>query len=288
MRCALLRPPAIAGQPRHVAPRHARVRRHRQRAIASLALVLATGGVSGESIAPTYRHDWSEARSGLAYAGGSLAAMQSDDVANPGMLWVDRGSELWRGAAVSAPACAGCHAEGSMRGVAARLPAWSAPAGRVVDLEDRINACRVVRQREAPLPRGGDDLLALSAFVASQSRGLPLHVEVGGPARPAFERAQAFYVTRRGQLDLSCANCHDALAGRRLGSETISQGHPTAFPAYRLEWQGLGSLHRRLRACLYGVRAALPDEGAQLLTELELFLAWRADGLPVEAPGVRR
>ncbi|HET9046897.1 MAG TPA: sulfur oxidation c-type cytochrome SoxA, partial [Casimicrobiaceae bacterium] len=59
-------------------------------------------------------------------------------------------------------------------------------------------------------------------------------------------------------------------------------------PAYRLEWQTLGSLQRRLRACLFGIRASLPPEGSPVLTELELYLGWRANGLPVEAPGVRR
>jgi len=89
-------------------------------------------------------------------------------------------------------------------------------------------------------------------------------------------------------MNLSCANCHQDNWGKKLGPETISQGQPTAFPAYRLEWQAMGSLQRRLRACLFGIRASMPDEGAPVLTELELYLAWRADGLPVEAPGVRR
>jgi len=89
-------------------------------------------------------------------------------------------------------------------------------------------------------------------------------------------------------MNLACAGCHDRNWGKRLYTETISQGHPTAFPAYRLEWQGLGSLSRRIRACLFGVRARMPPPGAQELTEIALYLAWRAQGLPLEAPGVRR
>ena len=227
-------------------------------------------------------------RSGLAYAAPSIVALQADDGANPGLLWADRGEQLWRAPVAGAMACSGCHDASAMRGVAARMPAFDPRAGRVVDLEDRINAERVDRQRLAPLARGSEDLVALTAFVASQSRGVPISVRVDGPAAPAFEWARVFYATRRGQMDLACASCHDELAGRRLLNETISQGHPTAFPAYRLEWQSVGSLQRRLRACLFGIRASMPDEGAQVLTELELYLAWRAQGLPVEAPGVRR
>ena len=89
-------------------------------------------------------------------------------------------------------------------------------------------------------------------------------------------------------MNLACTQCHDQNYGKRLLNETLSQGQPTAFPAYRLEWQGVGSLQRRIRACLFGVRAAMPAPGAPELTDVELYLAWRAQGLPLEAPGVRR
>jgi len=228
-----------------------------------------------------------EPRSGIDYAGADVRAMQDDDLMNPGMLWVERGAALW---SAGPTACAGCHGDAatSMKGVAARYPAWDAKAARVVDLEDRIDACRVERQRAAPFPRESEDLLALTAFVATQSRGMPIAVDVDGPAHAAFERGRAFYTERRGQMNLACTNCHVDNAGKRLYAETISEGQPNAYPAYRLEWQSVGSLQRRLRACLYGVRAAMPPAGAPELTELELYLAARARGLPVETPGVRR
>ena len=226
-------------------------------------------------------------RSGIDYAGADVRAMQADDAQNPGMLWVERGAALWRD---GANACATCHGDAatSMRGVAARMPAWNTDAARVFDLEDQINACRVERQGRSALPRDSEDLNALTAYVATQSRGMPVNVAVGGPAQAAFERARAFYHERRGQMNLACANCHEQNAGKRLLVETISEGHGNAFPAYRLEWQTVGSLQRRLRACLFGIRATLPPQGSQVLTELELYLGWRANGLPVEAPGVRR
>ena len=131
-------------------------------------------------------------------------------------------------------------------------------------------------------------MLALTSFVALQSRGMPIGVAVDGVARAAFERGRAFYTRRQGQMNLGCTHCHDDNFGKRLYSERLSQGHPSAFPAYRLEWQGLGTLDRRVRACLFGIRAQMPPPGSREVADVELYLAWRAQGLPVEAPGVRR
>jgi sulfur-oxidizing protein SoxA len=115
-----------------------------------------------------------------------------------------------------------------------------------------------------------------------------MSVAIDGPARPFFDRGRALYHQRQGQLDLACAQCHDQSWGKRLRVERISQGHATGFPIYRLEWQTLGSLHRRLRACFQGVRAEPYPSGAPELVALELYLGWRAQGLPIETPAVRR
>ena len=228
-------------------------------------------------------------RSGLAFSGHDVQTLQADDAANPGMLWVQRGSELWTTAAPGG-SCASCHrdAADSMRGVAARYPAFDPFSGEVADLEARINRCRTQRQRAPAWSRESDDLLALTAYVSYQSRGLPVAVTIDGPARASFDRGRAIYFQRHGQMNLACAQCHDENWGKRLLAENISQGHGNAFPAYRLEWQNLGSLQRRIRACYFGVRAEMPTPGARALTDLELYLAWRAQGLPIEAPGVRR
>jgi sulfur-oxidizing protein SoxA len=90
-----------------------------------------------------------------------------------------------------------------------------------------------------------------------------------------------------GQLDFSCAQCHDEHAGQRLAGSTNPQAHPTGYPLYRLEWQTLGSLQRRLRGCMSGVRAEPYAYGAEELVELELYLARRAVGMRIEAPAVR-
>lgn len=228
-------------------------------------------------------------RSGYDEASPEVRAMQDDEL-GPGALWVAQGAALWEAPAGPAGrSCAGCHgtAESSMRGVAARYPAWDAGAGRVLSLGTRIAQCRTERQEAPPHDPEGADALALEAYVGSQSRGLPLHVEVGGAARPTFELGQAVFTTRMGQLNLACSQCHDTLAGERLAGSRIPQGHPTGYPLYRLEWQTLGSLYRRIRNCMTGVRAEPFPRDAPEVAALELYLAWRAEGLSVETPAVR-
>ncbi|MBL8384539.1 MAG: sulfur oxidation c-type cytochrome SoxA [Burkholderiales bacterium] len=230
-------------------------------------------------------------RSGSTYLSPELRAMQEDGFANPGMLWVEKGAKLWGvRAGADGRSCADCHgdARASMRGVAARYPAFDRAANRLLDLEGRINQCRAERQRAAPFAFESEELLGLTAHVASQSRGLPLKVAVDGPAAPHFARGRMLFERRIGQMNLACLHCHEWNAGRRLLAETISQGHPNAYPIYRLEWQSAGSLQRRLRACYSGVRAELPAYNSADLLDLSLFLAWRAEGLAIETPGVRR
>lgn len=228
-------------------------------------------------------------RSGIEFAGADVRGMQADDLANPGFLWVDRGAKLWN-QPVNGASCETCHhaAAASMHGVAPRYPVFDKTTGTVMDLEARINDCRVRRQKTQALPRESEDLLGLTAYIANQSRGMPMAVAINADTQGAFDRGRALYYARHGQMNISCAQCHEQNFGKRLLVENISQGHPTAFPAYKLEWQTLGSLQRRIRACFFGVRAEMPGPGAQELTDLELFLGWRAQGLPMESPGVRR
>ena len=174
-----------------------------------------------------------------------------------------------------------------MKGVAARYPAFDAARGRPVDLEQRINTCRTERQKAAPLAFESRDLLALTAYVGRQSRGLPVAVSIDERTKPFLEAGRSTFFRRQGQLNLSCAQCHDDNWGKRLAGSVIPQAHPTAYPQYRLEWQGVGSLQRRLRNCIVGMRAQSYDFGAPELVDLELYLMWRARGMKMETPGVR-
>lgn len=244
--------------------------------------LLFPGKVSSEGIPPAER------RSGFDQMAPETRAMQADDTANPGMLWVQDGAELFaRAPAPGTPACTGCHTDASMRGTAARYPAWDEAAGRPVDLEGRINLCRARHQAAAPLPREGHDLLALTAYLANLSRGQPLAPPADPRLAPARDEGERLFATPMGQLGFSCAACHDAHWGRRLGAATIPQGHPTGYPLYRLEWQSLGSLERRLRNCLTGMRAAPFTPGSAEAVALTLYLMQRAAPLVVESPAVR-
>jgi len=231
-----------------------------------------------------------ERRSGLLDMRPEAQAMQRDDSMNPGMLWVLDGEALWqRKPTPSAQACADCHgdAAASMRGVAARYPAIDAASGAAIDLAGRIMQCREMRQAGPPLARESHDLLALSSFVAHQSRGLPIAPPEDAGMRAARAWGQSLYTTRLGQLDLSCAQCHDDQAGRRLAGSIIPQGHPTGYPIYRLEWQRVGSLQRRLRGCMVGVRAEAFTYGASEFIAIEAYLMERARGMEVETPAIR-
>jgi sulfur-oxidizing protein SoxA len=227
-------------------------------------------------------------RSGYQDMSPALQRMQDDAAANPAMSRVRAGEALWKGKAGRADkACADCHNADSMKGVAARYPAIPPGADRPVDLEGRINLCRTEHQKAEPFGPESEPLLDLAAYVAFQSRGMPI-TPPDDPRLASFRaRGGELFKERQGQLNLSCANCHDDNAGKKLGGATIPQGHPTGYPVYRLEWQALGSLKRRLRNCLIGMRAEPFDYDSPEYVDLELYLMDRAKGMAIDAPAVR-
>jgi len=248
----------------------------------SLALVCAAAAVAQTASPPR--------RTGFDDMTPALQAMQRDDTRNPAMLWVAEGERLWDAPAGAAGrSCAQCHgpAPASMRGVAARYPAFDELLARPLTLAQRIAQCRQRHQRAEPLPAEGEAALGLLAYVARQSRGLPIAPPDDARLKPWADRGQRLFAQRIGQLDLACAHCHDQRAGLRLGATPIPQGHPTGYPLYRLEWQGLGSLPRRIRNCMTGVRAEPYPADADEAVALELHLMTRAAGLGIDAPAVR-
>jgi sulfur-oxidizing protein SoxA len=241
----------------------------------ALAALLLLAGSAGAA----------ELRPGRDFLSPELRAQQDDPSRHPGWLWVDEGEALWQRGERS---CASCHGDiAAMRGVATRYPAV-ATDGALLNLEGRIERCRTEHQRQPAFGYESAALLALTAAIAARSRGMPMAVATDGPAAPFLAQGRSLWEERQGQLNLACAQCHDQQAGRRLRGDVISHAIPTGFPGYRLEWNTLGSLHRRLRACQLGVRATLLPLGAPEYLALELFLADRARGMPIEAPGLRR
>lgn len=259
-------------------------------ALTSIA-VLAVGGAvfaQGFTSAPL---EVDGRRSGYLYLGEQTQALQDDDFLNPGIFAVERGRTLWNAAdGTAGGSCASCHgaAEDSMRGVAAVYPRYDAARDGIINLELMINRERVERMGAEAYAYESEDLLALTAYVSYQSRGMPRDVDVTGPAATFFDEGRAFYFERRGQLDLSCSQCHDDLDGRLLRGDVISQGQTNGFPFYRLIWGDMGSTHRMFRWCNEAVRAEPFPLGSDIYLNLELYVAWRGRDLPIETPAVRR
>jgi sulfur-oxidizing protein SoxA len=229
-------------------------------------------------------------RSGYADLGRDTKAMEDDDTANPATFWVLDGEALWNQKSGSASkSCADCHGDAaqSMKGVAARYPAFDAREGRPIDLEQRINLERRDKQGAPPLKDESHELLALTAYLGRQSRGMPIAAATDPRLAPFIAQGRALFEQRQGQINMSCAQCHDDNWGKKLAGNAVPQAHPTGYPIYRLEWQSLGSLQRRLRNCTIGMRAEAYDYGSPESVALELFLMQRARGMTIETPGVR-
>jgi L-cysteine S-thiosulfotransferase len=229
-------------------------------------------------------------RSGSEFMSPQTQAMQNDDTQNPGMLWVKQGESQWNKAeGAQSKSCASCHndATKSMRGVATKYPLFDAKTSTPINLSKKILQCRTDQQQASTVALESQTILSLEAYVAHQSRGLPIKASVDAKLKPHIENGKKLYTQPLGQLNLSCAQCHDQLAGQRLGSAPIPEAHPNGYPIYRLEWQGVGSLQRRLRNCMSGVRAEGFAYGSKELIEIELYLVNRANGMLIEAPGVR-
>lgn len=247
-----------------------------------LCALLAAPGIAADSIAGNKKQSSYELMS------PENKAMQDDASLNPAMFWVGDGEALWQAkTGAKQESCTSCHGDvkKSMRGVATQFP--KTVHGKLRTLEGQINQCREVRQVAPKLAYESKDLLALTALIAFQSKGMPIAVKETAANKTDLKQGQQYFFQRMGQLNLSCAQCHDERSGLKLGGSLIPQGHPNAYPIYRLEWQTLGSVQRRLRNCMSGVRAQQFEYGSLEMAQLELYLMWRARGMPLESPGVR-
>jgi len=236
-------------------------------------------------------HVAGDKKSGYLFSAPDIRALQDDDSRNPAQKWVNEGRKIWGTIEGQAGrSCASCHGDSAsaLRGVATTYPHYEPALGKLIDLEQRINHCRTEHMRAEPWKWESKPLLSITALVKMQSRGMPMAVISDGAAKAFFDRGRDFYYQRRGQLDLSCAQCHDQNVGKMLRGETLSQGQSTGYPLYRLKWQGLGSLHRRFVTCNEIARAEPYPLGSEEYVDLELFLAARSNGLAIETPAVRK
>lgn len=229
--------------------------------------------------------------SGYALLDESTRAMQDDDFENPGMVAVDRGSELFHELRPDEEyRCSDCHGEDGAEldpEAIARYPVFDPNLGGVVTLQKRINHCWEIHLDRFPLNPGHSSLIALETYVRNLARGRPVNVQTDGPVAPLLERGQQLYNTRFGQLDLACRHCHIQHQGQMLRGQKLSQGQANGFPEYRLGKGRITSFQQRMTECFASFRAEPFEYGSEEYDLLELYVTSRGNGLPIETPAVR-
>lgn len=235
-------------------------------------------------------HPLPELRSGWTFRTGETKTVQTDDFMNPAMVFIDQAMDDWETVDGSeGKSCASCHddVEESMKGVRAGMPKYNEKAGTLYSMEDYINECRTERMGAEAWKWDSTTMNAMKALIGMQSRGMPVDVDIDGPAREWWERGKEMYYTRYGQLELSCANCHEQNYDNYIRADHLSQGQINGFPTYRLKNSKLNSTHGRFKGCIRDTRAETFSPGSDEFRALELYVAWRGEGLDVETPAVR-
>lgn len=203
---------------------------------------------------------------------------------------VEEGAQLWTTPFANGKTYSDCF--NGEHAIAAQFPHWDRKRKTVVTLPLALNECRK-ENGEEPLPYKKGKLVSLMAYVAFESRGQKTAVEIPSDdpaALAAYENGKEFFYSRRGQLNLACAHCHVSYPGNLLRSETLSPalGHTTHWPVYRSKWGEMGSLHRRFGGCNEQVRARAFEPQSEEYRNLEFFLTYMNNGLPLNGPGSRK
>lgn len=237
-------------------------------------------------------HPFDEVLSGWLFREAETRATQADSFANPGMLSVEEGAEIWETVEGSmGKSCASCHddAAESMKGIGASYPKWNEDEGKPLNVELQINKCRVENMGAEPYKFDQREQKALTAFIKHQSLGMPVKLDLAaGDMQSWWDRGKEAYYTRRGQLNFACASCHEGATGSYIRADHLSQGQANGFPTYRFRNGDLVSLHNRFRGCIRDTRAEFPDAFSDELIALEVYVTWRGTGLSVETPAVRQ
>lgn len=229
--------------------------------------------------------------SGYAFIDESTRAMQDDDFENPGMMAVDRGSELFHEHREAEEfSCSNCHGEDGAQldpKRIARYPVFNPDLGGLLTLQERINYCWEISMDRFPLTPGDSELIALETFVRNRARGETVNVQVDGEMAPLIAQGEVLYNTRFGQLDMACRHCHVQHQGLMLRGQQLSQGQANGFPEYRLGRGRITSFQQRLTECFVSFRAEPFEAGSEEYRLLELYVMSRGNGLKIETPAVR-
>jgi sulfur-oxidizing protein SoxA len=239
-----------------------------------------------ETAAPAHMENIDTIYSGWRFRSQETQAMEIDDFDNPGFVFLDQAYELWDAVeGTEGKSCSSCHEAEDFVGLRAQLP--RVEGEKLVTLEDLINRSRVEHMGAEPWKWSGTQMTSMTALVGLQSRGLPVDVAIDGDAKPFWEAGKEIYYTSVGQLDMSCASCHEDNYGMMIRADHLSQGQINGFPTYRLKNAKLNSIHGRFKGCMNNIRATPFKEGGAEFKALELYLASRGTGLSIETPSVR-
>ncbi|MBE0412720.1 sulfur oxidation c-type cytochrome SoxA [Yoonia sp.] len=227
--------------------------------------------------------------SGWVFRADETQALQMDDFENPAMLFADEAREKWTRVEGSAEkSCADCHGEPeSLADARGTYPKWNDQAQEVRTLAMQVNGCRTEQMGAEAWKYDSAELLNMEALLSSVARGNPVNVAIDGPVAATFELGKEIYYSRFGQLDLSCANCHEENYGNNIRADHLSQGQINGFPTYRLKNARLNGAQTRFRGCIRDTRAETYAVGSEEFIALELYVASRGNGLSVEGPSVR-
>lgn len=208
----------------------------------------------------------------------------------PYEIAIEEGKELFNTPFKNGKGYADCFRNGGV-GISGDFPYFDTRSKRVITLELAINECRKLHG-EAALPYNGDSIAAITAYMAYTSRGQIIQIKIprDAAALAAYEAGKRFFYARRGQLNMSCAHCHVDYSGQRLRSEILSPplGHTSHWPVYRAEWQEVGTLHRRFAGCNEEIRAKPFALQSEEYRNLEYFLGYMSNGIPLNGPAFRK
>ena len=208
----------------------------------------------------------------------------------PYELNLEKGKELFNTPFKNGKTYASCFDQDG-EGIANRYPFFDAGSGKIITLEYAINACREANG-EKPLRYSKGDIADISAYMHYTSRGNIINIVIPDDPRALaiYEKGKNFFYAKRGQLNMSCADCHVYNSGNKIRADILSPalGHPTHFPVYRSKWGGLGTLHRRYGGCNEQVRAKKYKSQGDEYRALEYFQTYMSNGLEINGPGARK
>ena len=208
----------------------------------------------------------------------------------PYEMFIDDGQAMWETPFANGKTYKDCFPKGPA--IAGNYPYWDKKKSMVMTLPLALNNCRKANG-EKKLKYKKGSINNILSYIAFQSRDQITNVVIPSDdpkAMEAYEKGKKFYFTRRGQLNFSCATCHIQNSGLNIRSEMLgtTRGHTTHWPTYRSKWGTVGTLHRRFTGCNKQVRAKPFKAQGEEYRNLEYFLTYMSNGLPLNGPGARK